>query len=160
SKSDGWYIDLDQFFEKYTTDQIRYYLAAIAPETSDSDFSWKDFQKKCNSDLVGKFGNFIHRTLTFAQNKCLSMVPKMGSLTESDQLFMDEIAKITEEAYHCFHSFKLKKATQCLMSLAQLGNSYFDSMKPWALAKSASSKPQMDTIIACCIECIKNMAIV
>ncbi len=58
SKSDGWYIDLDSFFSKYTPDQARYALAANAPETSDSEFTWKDFQKRCNAELLGKFGNF------------------------------------------------------------------------------------------------------
>ena len=63
SKSDGWYIDLDYFFSKYTADQARYALAANAPETSDSEFTWKDFQKRCNAELLGKFGNFISISL-------------------------------------------------------------------------------------------------
>lgn len=160
SKSDGWYIDIKEFFKEYATDQIRYYLAANAPEKSDADFSWKDFQTKCNSDLVGKLGNFVHRTLTFAQNKCLAMVPKMGTLSEPDQAFIEEIKQITDEAFHCFKSFKLRKASQCLMKLAQEGNIYFDATKPWTLAKDPSLKDRMDTIIACCLECIKNIAIV
>src|SRR5579862_125579 len=66
SKSDGWYIDLDAFFKQFTTDQIRYAIASNAPETSDSEFSWKDFQMRCNSELLGKYGNLVNRTLVFA----------------------------------------------------------------------------------------------
>ncbi|HSX03948.1 MAG TPA: methionine--tRNA ligase, partial [Rhabdochlamydiaceae bacterium] len=57
SKSEGWYIDLDDFFKQFSADQIRYYLAANAPESQDAEFSWKDFQARCNSELLGKFGN-------------------------------------------------------------------------------------------------------
>ena len=48
SKSDGWYIDLETFFKQFTADQIRYAIAANAPETQDSEFTWKDFQMRCN----------------------------------------------------------------------------------------------------------------
>ena len=75
SKSEGWYIDLQEFLNTYTTDQVRYYLASIAPETSDSDFSFKGFLGKCNSDLLGKLGNLVHRTLTFAKNFCEAKIP-------------------------------------------------------------------------------------
>jgi cardiolipin synthase len=69
SKSDGWYIDLEDFLTRYSADQIRYTIAANAPETADSEFTWKDFQIKCNTDLLGKFGNFVHRSLVFLQNQ-------------------------------------------------------------------------------------------
>src|SRR5207249_7026229 len=71
SKSDGWYIDLVDFLTRYSADQIRYTIASNAPETGDSEFTWESFQLKCNSDLVGKFGNFIHRTLVFLHNTCV-----------------------------------------------------------------------------------------
>jgi len=159
SKSDNWTIDLDDFFKKYTTDQIRYYLAAIAPETSDSDFSWKDFQNKCNNDLVGKLGNFIHRTLTFARNKCGGMVPSMDVTQQEDLEFIHKVEKITGDAFHAFNSFKLRRAAQYLIELASAGNVYFDSRKPWSLAKDLKQKKEMETVIACCIQCIKNLAI-
>ncbi|MBM3184034.1 MAG: methionine--tRNA ligase, partial [Chlamydiae bacterium] len=66
SKSEGWTIDLEDFFLRYTSDQARYVMAANAPETADAEFSWRDFQMRCNAELLGKFGNFIHRVLTFA----------------------------------------------------------------------------------------------
>ena len=77
SKSDGWYIDLEDFFKKYTADQIRWTIASNAPETADSVFTWKDFQMRCNSELVGKLGNFANRTLIFLQKQCEGKVPQM-----------------------------------------------------------------------------------
>ena len=76
SKSDGWYIDLDDFFKRYTPEQIRYAIASNAPETSDSEFTWKDFQNRCNSDLLGKYGNLVNRVLVFAKNNCGNMCPR------------------------------------------------------------------------------------
>ncbi len=59
SKSDNWTIDLETFFQRYTVDQIRYAIASNAPETSDSEFTWKDFQSRCNAELLGKYGNWL-----------------------------------------------------------------------------------------------------
>jgi len=59
----------------------------------------------------------------------------------------------------CFKSFHLRKASQTLMELAQLGNAFFDSSKPWVLAKDTEKKDELDTIIALSIECIKNLAL-
>jgi len=158
SKSDNWYIDLNDFFKKYTSDQIRYYLAAIAPENSDSDFSWKDFQQKCNGDLLGKLGNFIHRTLTFAMTKLDGRIPSIKTKTETDKHFLNQVKKITDNAYQAYNSFKLKKASQCLMELAQAGNVYFDMKKPWQLFKE-NKIDEMKTVISCCLQCIKNLAL-
>jgi len=159
SKSDNWYIDLNDFFQKYTSDQIRYYLAAIAPENSDSDFSWKDFQQKCNGDLLGKLGNFVHRTLTFAMTKLDGKIPSVKSVGEIDKQFLSQIKKITDEAYQAYSSFKLKKASQSLMELAQAGNVYFDMKKPWQLFKE-DKIGEMKTVISCCLQCIKNLALI
>ena len=69
SKSDNWYIDLKRFFENFTADQIRYVIASNSPENSDSEFTWKDFQLKCNSELLGKLGNLVNRVLVFIQKQ-------------------------------------------------------------------------------------------
>lgn len=160
SKSDGWYIDLEDFFTKYTTDQIRYAIAANAPETNDSEFTWKDFQLRCNTDLLGKFGNLINRTLVFAQNHCGGKVPPRGELKPIDREFLDQIQKLTQEAYQAYAEFKLRRASQLLMELAQLGNVYFDTKKPWADAKNPATLPLMQSTISCCLECLKTLALV
>ncbi len=159
SKSEGWYIDLADFLTRYSSEQLRYTIAANAPETSDSEFTWKDFQNKCNSDLVGKFGNFIHRTLVFLQNNCQAKVPPCGTLDEKDQKFLQDLANLVvkiEEAYAGFH---VRQAASILMEIASLGNVYFDAKKPWALAKSPDTIEQMNTAIALCVECIKTLSL-
>jgi methionyl-tRNA synthetase len=160
SKSDGWTIDLEEFFQRYTPDQIRYTIAANAPESADSEFSWKDFQMRCNAELLGKFGNFVHRVLTFAKQHCSSKMPKIGELKEIDRQFLNNMRFLVETAAQNFNTFHLRKACQTLMELAHLGNAYFDAKKPWMLAKNPSVHADMETAIALCVDCIKNLALI
>lgn len=160
SKSDGWYIDLDDFFSHYTPDQIRFAIAANAPETADSEFTWKDFQAKCNGELLGKFGNLVNRVLVFAKNNCASKVPAVVDLQPVDVEFLSNIKKIVDLAAESYASFKVRRASQLVMELAQLGNVYFDSKRPWKEAKDPDGKHSMDTTIACCLECLKCLALI
>lgn len=160
SKSEGWTIDLEMFFAKYTADQARYALAANAPETADAEFSWKDFQSRCNAELLGKFGNFVHRVLVFICQRLSSRVPQRGPLHEVDAVFLRQMDLLVAEAAQAYETFHLRRASQLLMDLAQLGNGYFDAKKPWMLAKDAAHKGALDTTLSCCIDCIQNLALV
>jgi len=160
SKSDGWYIDLDDFFTRYTADQIRYTIAANAPETADSEFTWKDFLMRCNTELLGKYGNFANRTLVFAKNKCHAEVPPMGILETVDMDFLKEIDKIVAEAKESYDTYKMRRGSQLIMELAQAGNVYFDGKHPWKDAKSDQTKGRMETTIACCLHCLKALALI
>lgn len=159
SKSEGWYIDLKEFFTKYTADQARYAIAANAPEMADSEFSWRDFQMRCNAELLGKFGNFVHRVLVFIKQNAQAQVPAQGEILEPDQKFLHQMKTLVDAANDSFESFHLRKASQILMELAQLGNAYFDFKKPWQLLKDPSQKSSLATTLSCCIECIKNLAL-
>jgi methionyl-tRNA synthetase len=159
SKSDGWYIDLDSFFKQFTTDQIRYAIASNAPETSDSEFSWKDFQSRCNSELLGKYGNLVNRTLVFAQNNCEGRVPARHDLLPMDQEFLDKMTYLARECSQAYETFHLRRASQIVMELAAAGNAYFDAKKPWIAARSAVTAHDMQMTISCCLECLKALAL-
>lgn len=160
SKSEGWTIDLEEFFQKFTSDQIRYAIAANAPETSDSEFTWKDFQARCNSDLLGKLGNLVNRVLVFAKNNCQGVAPALDALQPVDSEFLETIRRLAGEAAAAYSSFKVRKASQIVMELAQAGNVYFDTKRPWQDAKSADRRPALQTTIACCLECLKALALI
>lgn len=160
SKSEGWYIDLDDFFQRYTSDQIRYVIAANAPETSDSEFTWKDFQMKCNGDLVGKYGNLVNRTLTFIKNYCGGKVPSMGQLAPEDEAFLQRIQEIVDQAAVSYETFRVRRASQDIMELAQLGNVYFDSKRPWKDQKQPETQERMATTLACCLTCLQALALI
>lgn len=153
SKSEGWAIDLDDFFSRFHADQIRYTIAANAPETGDAEFTWKDFQTRCNSELLGKYGNLVNRVLVFAQNKCDAKVPPTHKLDEADERFLNDITRLTGEIEESYQSYRLRKASQLIMELAQTGNTYFDLKQPWK-----DTPEGRDTTIALCLECLRTLA--
>ena len=70
SKSRGTVVEVGYFVETFGADRLRYYLTSIAPEASDSEFSWNDFLHRTNGELADVLGNFVHRTLSFAMKNC------------------------------------------------------------------------------------------
>ncbi len=159
SKSDGWTIDLETFLQRFRADQIRYAIAANAPETSDSSFSWKEFQMRCNAELLAKLGNFVHRVLVFAQHHCQLQVPSRGVLSTMDETFLREMQTMLEAIAEEYRTFHVRKACHKLMELAHLGNSYFDSKKPWHAAKDADGRASLETTIACSLQCVQLLAL-
>ena len=157
SKSEGWFVDLATFLEKYTADQLRYTIASNAPETQDSEFTWKDFQNRCNADLLGKFGNFVHRTLVFAKNTFSGVVPEAKDLSEDDVKFLERCRELASVAKSCYSQFRLRKAAQTVMEVAQMGNVYFDIKKPWQKGQDPQS---VHNTIHCCLECLKILSLI
>jgi methionyl-tRNA synthetase len=160
SKSEGWSIDLDDFFTRYTADQIRYAIAANAPETADSEFTWSDFQQRCNAELLGKYGNLVNRVLVFIKNRLKGISPKASDLEPLDQETLEKAKLLVNEIKDSYQNFRLRRAAQGVMELAALGNVYFDAKKPWIDAKEEATKPRMQTTLAICLELIQAMAVV
>lgn len=159
SKSDGWTIDLELFFTQFSSDQIRYVIASNAPETSDSEFTWKDFQGRCNADLLGKYGNFVNRVLVFVFERMGAHVPPLVNPQEVDLAFLENCKRIAEECSKAYDEHHLRKACQLFMEMAQLGNVYFDSKKPWKLAKEPNETENLNNTLRCSMECIKLLAL-
>lgn len=160
SKSSGWYIDLADFLQKFSVDSLRYTLAANAPENQDAEFTWSDFQMRVNTELVGKFGNFVHRVLSFLTTKMDSKIPECHDYEDADNEFWERIASITKEMAICYDAFKVRKASQLLMELCSLGNAYFDQSKPWELLKDKRNTEHLNTVMYCLLTAIKAIAVV
>lgn len=160
SKSDGWTIDLDDFFKKYSVDQIRYMIAASAPENQDSEFTWKEFQARSNAELLGKLGNFVHRVITFTCQHLGAKIPSNTNLRQEDKDVLEKLRLLTHDAANAYEVFSLRKATALLMEMASLGNVYFDHQKPWALRKDEAKTCDLESVIYTCLEAIRLMALV
>ncbi len=158
SKSEGWFIHLDEFLNNYTSDQIRFAIASNAPETTDSEFGWKDFQLRCNSELLGKYGNLVNRVMVFAKKQCGAAIPTFGALGQEDKNFLEKIGKLADLIESSYGEFKLRQACRLIMELAAAGNVYFDSKRPWKEVKE--NPAAMQTTIRCCLECLKVLALV
>jgi methionyl-tRNA synthetase len=136
---------------------IRYTIAANAPETSDSEFTWKDFQTRCNSELLGKFGNFVNRTLTFIKNNALDGKLALSTLDEKDRAFQASMKQLVDEIAQSYDTFKLRRASQLVMELAQLANVYFDQKRPWQQIKDKD--PALIPTLTLCLEAVKFLAL-
>jgi len=160
SKSEGWTIDVESFFAQFSSDQIRYAIGSNAPETGDSSFSWEDFQHRCNAELLGKYGNFVHRVLVFVREHMNGVIPPLGDIGEEDAMFFTKTREIVASAKEAFENFSLRKACQQIMLLAQEGNVYFDQQAPWKLRKDPSKQKKLCTVLRACLECIKLLALI
>jgi methionyl-tRNA synthetase len=137
STSRGWAIWLADYLERYEPDPLRYALAANMPETGDSDFSWHEFLRRNNNELVATYGNLAHRVLTFAYRNFDGAVPEPGELDERSQCLLHG-AKVAVDVVdkllcHC----EFKGAVKEAMSLAQEANRYLDEQAPWKTIKTA-----------------------
>jgi len=136
STSRGWAIWLHDYLERYEPDPLRYTLAVNMPDSGDSDFSWREFLRRNNNELVATYGNLAHRVLTFAYRNFDGAVPEPGELDEHSQGLLHK-AKVTLDAvdgllYRC----EFKGAVKEAMSLAQEANRYLDEQAPWKSIKT------------------------
>lgn len=160
SKSEGNYIDMDAFLNEHALDKLRYVLAATSPESSDSEFSLQGFKTRCNSELIGKFGNFINRVLSFAyKNGFHHLAYDEVQLEPSDLDFLRQAAQYVEAAKDSYRSYSLRKACSVIMELAALGNTYINDQAPWKLLKQGNFLRVRAILFAACM-CQKMLALI
>jgi len=135
STSRNWAVWLPDYLAHYEPDPLRYLLSINMPETGDSDFSWREFIRRNNNELVATYGNLVHRVLAFVYRSFDGCVPVPGELDIRSQALLNS-AKDTLDTmdgllYHCH----FRKAIQSAMSLAQEANRYLDEKSPWKVIK-------------------------
>jgi methionyl-tRNA synthetase len=136
SKSTGWSIELNEFLDTYSADPLRYTLAMNMPETRDSDFFWKDFQARNNNELADILGNFVNRTVHFAQMNFAGTVPAAADLEQEDQEFLAQFSTIADQIADCYERFRFRDGVTATMNLARAANKYFNDREPWKTVKS------------------------
>lgn len=156
SKSRGWGIDVDEFLNLFPADLLRYTLAANLPETRDTDFYWKEFQLRNNSELADILGNFINRTFTFVHKHFDSKVPALGKLEKIDEDMLKEIGGYPQRVAELFEKFKIRDGVNEIMNLARDGNKYFNDSEPWVTVKS--NREKCGTTLNICLQAIYTLA--
>ena len=131
STSRGWAVWLHQFLEQFEPDLLRYSMAAILPESKDSDFSWKDFQARVNSELADILGNFVNRTMSFAHRYFEGVVPPLENPAPIDQEILTELATFPKRIGASYESFRNREAVFETINMARMGNKYFGDTEPW-----------------------------
>ncbi|MFH1381790.1 MAG: methionine--tRNA ligase [Chloroflexota bacterium] len=135
SKSRNWAVWVPDYLSRYDPDPLRYLLSINMPETSDTDFSWREFFRRNNDELVATYGNLVNRVLTFVYRNFDGTVPSTGELDSQSQAILaradETLKKVDELLYQCH----FREAIRAAMSLAQEANRYLDDKSPWRAIK-------------------------
>jgi methionyl-tRNA synthetase len=136
STSRGWAVWLHKYLEEFDGDLMRYALSTTLPENKDSDFSWKDFQTRINTELADVLGNFINRTFTFMHRFFDGDLPALSNPTEADLNALKAITEAKEKISERYERYQFKEAVNETMNLARAGNKYFTDKEPWKTRKT------------------------
>jgi methionyl-tRNA synthetase len=136
STSRRWTIDLPDFLSRYDPDPLRYVLTINAPETRDVNFTWDEFVRRNNDELVATWGNLVNRTLGFAYSRFDARVPAPGPLDERDRALLAASEAAFAEVGAELEAVRLKLALTKAMDLAHAANRYLNEKAPWAQIKT------------------------
>ncbi|MCU0467124.1 MAG: methionine--tRNA ligase [Arcicella sp.] len=159
STSRNWAVWLHEYLREFEGKQdiLRYVLAASAPETKDSDFTWSDFQIRNNSELVGIFGNFVNRAVVLTEKNFEGKVPKQGQLNDYDRQALATLQELPAKIADSIENYRFREALALMMDVARLGNKYLADTEPWKVIKTDSERTA--TILNVGLQIAANLAI-
>ena len=159
STSRNWAIWLHEYLVDFPgkQDVLRYVLTANAPETKDNNFTWKDFQERNNSELVGVYGNFVNRALQLTKKYWNGVVPECGELQDYDKQTLEEFSGVKKKVEDLLDVFKFRDAQKEAMNLARIGNKYIADCEPWKVWKTDPKR--VETILYISLQLVANLAI-
>jgi methionyl-tRNA synthetase len=157
STSRGYSIYVRDFLERYDPDALRYYLVAAGPETHDTDFTWAEFVRRNNDELVANWGNLVNRTLTNTHRN-FGAVPQPGPLTERDEGLLATIAAGFDEVGSLIERARFRAALAEAMRLSSEVNQYISDEAPWALV--TTDRERAGTILYVALRAVDSLKVV
>ncbi len=157
SKSRRWVIEALDFLSRYDPDTLRYILSINMPETRDTNFSWGEYVRRTNDELVATYGNLVHRTLSFVQRNFEGRVPEPGDLSEADNAILARADAAFQTAGDLLDACKFKAAITEIMAVAHEANRYLDAKAPWFQIKT--DRRAAATTIYTCLCVINNLKV-
>ena len=159
STSRNWAVWLHEYLEAYPdkTDELRYVLTSIAPESKDAEFTWKDYQARVNSELADVFGNFVNRTVVLTNKYYDGIVPAQGLRTDQDKAIIAEVSDSVARIGDLIMKYKLREAQGEMMRIARIGNKYLADNEPWKLVKTDANR--VEAIMSVSLEITRQLSI-
>ena len=164
SKSRKHAVWLPSFLENHDPDTLRYFLSINMPEGHDTDFRWEEYVDKVNNELIGTYGNFVHRVMTLTHR--LQSIDGDNPLskylnTKNNEEVELKIAKFLEDAITSMEKQRFKEALRSIMNISQLGNGLLQHSEPWKYLKTDESvdKSQSLSTLALCWQLCRGLAI-
>jgi len=133
STSRNWAVWLPDYLARYEPDPLRYLLSINMPESRDTDFSWREFIRRNNDELVATYGNLAHRVLTFVYRRFDGCVPQPGQFDSRSQALIDKAEETLNIVDGLLYRCHFREAIRSAMSLAQETNRYLDEKSPWKI---------------------------
>ena len=174
STSRGWSIEMDDYINDWIkpengggqmADALRYYLTAIAPETKDSEFTWKGFATSYKSELSDIFGNFVNSSFVLMHKLCGGKVPKFYNeiIDDDDKQVIADIKHTKQKVEELLEEYKFRDAQFEVIDLARKGNQYLQKKQPWILVKQLVENPatqqSIDNCLHLCLQLCANLSI-
>lgn len=174
STSRNWKLDMRDYINDFVkkengggqmVDALRYYLTSIAPETKDSEFTWKGFQTSYRSELSDIFGNFVNRTFVLMHKLCGGKVPKLHTelLDDNDKAIIADIESTAAEVQSALEYYHFRDGLFQVIDLARKGNQYMQKKEPWIVAKRLQENPEVqkeiDNSLYICLQLCANLSI-
>jgi methionyl-tRNA synthetase len=156
SASRGISIYVRDVLERYDPDPVRYFLTAAGPETQDTDFTWSEFVRRNNDELLANWGNLVNRTLTNAYRN-FGTVPEPGELTDADRAVLDGIAAGFDTVGALIEQARFRAAIAEAMRVSTLANQYVAEQAPWSVIKD--DRERAGTILFVALRCVDSLKI-
>ena len=154
STSRGQVIYVRDVLDQYDPDALRYYLMIAGPENADSDFTWSEFVRRNNDELVATWGNLANRTLVNAHRN-FGEVPRPGPLTAADQAVIGEVEAALDVVAQHLTAARFQNALKHAMAMAAKVNVYLGTEQPWHTIKT--DKERAGTVLYVALRCVDNL---
>ncbi len=155
SSSRGIVIYVNDFLSRYDADALRYFLTIAGPENQDTDFTWAEFVRRNNDELVATWGNLVNRALTNVY-KNFGSVPQPGPLTPADEQLLAEVTGGLDTVGDLLATARFKAALSEAMRLAGQVNIYLSEQEPWKVIKQDRERAATIWYVAlCCVDTLK-----
>ncbi|NGM60565.1 methionine--tRNA ligase [Sphingobacterium sp. SGG-5] len=150
---------LHEYLEEFPgkQDELRYVLTSILPETSDSEFTWKDFQARVNNELVAILGNFVNRVMVLSHKYFNGKVLSGTALSDTDNRVFADLAKYPVLIEQSLANYRFREALNHFMNAARLGNKYLADEEPWKVIKQ--DEERVKTVLNVATQIVGNLAI-
>ena len=145
SSSHGIVIYVRDFLSRYQADALRYFISAAGPETSDSDFTWAEFVRRTNGELVAGWGNLVNRTASMIAKK-FGEIPTPGELEDIDRALLDAVEAGFETVGNLIRHHRQKAALSEAMRLVGEANKYVTDTEPFKL-KAPEQQQRLATVL-------------
>ena len=150
----GQMILVGDFLDRYDADALRYYLMIAGPENQDTDFTWDEFIRRNNDELVATWGNLVHRTLVNVHRN-FGAVPKPGELPDHDRKVLVEIEDALTSVAASLEQARFQTALKHAMAMAAKVNVYLGTEQPWHTIKT--DRERAATVLYVALRCVDNL---